>query len=244
MENAEDDHLIPLSALQHLAFCPRQCALIHIEQAWAENRWTAEGRALHEKCHEADSENRRDKRIARGLRLRSYAHGLIGVADVVEFLRCPESPPGGAAPPAGAPLPGAAGLWTPRPVEYKRGRKKPDHRDAVQLCGQALCLEEMLSVHIPEGDLYYGASRRRTVVALDQALRDETLALIQRLRALLAQSALPPPIADKKRCLACSLNALCMPQAEAGAGRGARYIKKLRDAIRKEEEEAPPCPPC
>jgi len=129
MPYAEDD-LLPLSGLQHLVFCERQWALIHIEQMWSENRLTAEGRALHDRAHDAGSESRPGLRIARGLRLRSLRLGLSGQADVVEFRAAP----------SGVSLPAENGLWQPFPVEYKRGRPKPDHCDHVQLCAQALCL--------------------------------------------------------------------------------------------------------
>ena len=119
-----EDELLPLSALQHLLFCERQCALIHIEQAWAENRLTVEGKNLHAKVHEADDESRGDLRIVRGLRLRSLRLGLVGQADVVEFHKQGDA-------------------WLPFPVEYKRGKPKPEPCDEVQLCAQAICLEEM-----------------------------------------------------------------------------------------------------
>ena len=127
-----EDNLLPISALQHLLFCERQCALIHLERAWQENRLTAEGRIMHERVHEGGDETRRDVRIVRGLRLRSLALGLVGIADVVEFHRAAD----------GVAVPESAGTWRPFPVEYKRGRPKSEPWDAVQLCAQALCLEE------------------------------------------------------------------------------------------------------
>ncbi len=142
-----EDDLFMISALQHYAFCPRQCALIHIEQAWLENRWTAEGRILHERVHEQEGESRAGVRIERGLPLRSLRLGLVGVADVVEFH----------------PLPG--GGWQLFPVEYKRGKPKPDHCDEVQLCAQAMCLEEMMGVEVSQGALFYGKTRHRHDVA-------------------------------------------------------------------------------
>ena len=142
MSYSEDD-LIMISALQHFAFCPRQCALIHIEQVWTESGLTAEGRIMHEKVHEEQRESRGAVRIECGIPLRSLRLGLIGKADVVEFHRI------------------GKGVWQPFPVEYKRGKPKPDHCDKVQLCAQAMCLEEMLSVPVPEGALFYGRTRRR-----------------------------------------------------------------------------------
>src|SRR3990167_1000943 len=126
--------LLPVSALQHLLFCERQCALIHIEQAWSENLFTAQGRILHEKVHSETAERRKDIRVEYGMPLRSLRIGLAGKADVIEFHRRQD------------------GSWQPFPVEYKRGRKKPDNRDNVQLCAQALCLEEMLGVSIPRSE--------------------------------------------------------------------------------------------
>ena len=139
-----DDALLPLSALQHLLFCERQCALIHIEGQWAENRYTAEGRVMHRKAHDGPSAQHGDVRVARGLALRCLRLGLIGYADVVEFR---PSEGGTAA--------------TPYPIEYKRGKPKAHDADEVQLCAQALCLEEMLGTAVPAGALFYGRTRRR-----------------------------------------------------------------------------------
>jgi CRISPR-associated exonuclease Cas4 len=188
------DDSFPLSALQHFAFCPRQCALIHVERQWAENTLTAQGRVLHDRTHEAGSESRRDLRIARALPLQSAALGLHGVADVVEFHRQPD------------------GAWRPFPVEYKRGRPKPEPIDAVQLCAQAICLEEMLRTTVPAGALFYGATHRRHDVAFDDALRAGTHALAAAVRAQLAAGLTPPPVYAPK-CRACSLVELCRPQA-------------------------------
>ncbi len=185
---------VPLSALQHFAFCPRQCALIHVERQWAENTRTAEGRVLHDRTHEAGHESRGPLRIARALALQSAALGIHGVADVVEFHRQPDD------------------TWRPFPVEYKRGRPKFSPIDAVQLCAQALCLEEMLSASIPTGALYYGETHRRQDVAFDDALRAETLRLITDVRAMIASGRTPPPV-YAKHCHACSMFELCRPQA-------------------------------
>jgi CRISPR-associated exonuclease Cas4 len=190
---AESD-LLPLSALQHLVFCERQCALIHIEQLWAENRLTAEGRQLHERVHEQESESRGDVRIVRGLRIRSLRLGLIGVADVVEFHHQPD------------------GAEQPFPVEYKRGRPKPGRCDEVQLCAQAMCIEEMLATPISTGAIFYGQPRRRLEVSLCTGLRDETEALAARLHLLQQSGHTPPPVYEKK-CDQCSLLALCLPKA-------------------------------
>lgn len=190
-----EDELLPLSALQHLLFCERQCALIHIEQAWEENRLTAEGRVLHERVHEADDETRGDTRTVRGLRLRSLRLGLIGQADVVEFHRTEQG-------------------WRPYPVEYKRGKPKQNAVDEVQLCAQAICLEEMLSAAIPDGALFYGVTRRRLEVSFDSVLRELTINTADRLHRLVASGATPSAMYEKK-CDNCSLFAECLPKSAA-----------------------------
>ena len=214
MSFSEDD-LLPISALQHLVFCERQWGLIHLEQSWVENRLTAEGRNLHERAHKDESETRGDVRIVRGLPVRSFQHGLAGKIDVVEFHRLTNKEQSTASlqgRPLGTALPGAAGLWRPIPVEYKRGRPKRDHCDEVQVCAQALCLEEMLNVSISQAALFYGTPRRRTDVSLDAKLRDETLAAVCRVREL-TQAGLTPPPRYSKKCKSCSLLALCLPEA-------------------------------
>ncbi|MEI6052993.1 MAG: CRISPR-associated protein Cas4 [Opitutaceae bacterium] len=193
--SAEPDSF-PLSALQHYAFCQRQCALIHVERQWAENTLTAQGRVLHDRAHEAGSESRGDLRTARALPLQSAALGLHGVADVVEFHRQPD------------------GAWRPFPVEYKRGRPKHEPIDAVQLCAQAICLEEMLHTTVPAGALFYGATHARHDVTFDDALRTETQQLAAAVRAQLA-AGLTPPAVYAAKCRACSLLELCRPQATA-----------------------------
>jgi CRISPR-associated exonuclease Cas4 len=196
-----EDELLPISALQHLAFCERQWALIHLEQVWSENAFTAEGRHLHEKTHEAEAENRPGLRIVRGLRLRCLRLGLVGQADVVEFHAAE----------AGIALDGAAGLWRPFPVEYKRGKAKLDNCDRVQLCAQALCLEEMLGTPIQEGALFYGRPRRREQVEFTPALRAETETLAARLHELY-QSGKTPKAAYSSKCKSCSLLEHCLPK--------------------------------
>ena len=169
-----DDDLLPLSGLQHLMFCERQWGLIHIEQIWEENRLTAEGRVLHERTHQPGSDNRPGIRTARGLRLHSLRLGLIGQADVVEFRRAE----------SGVALPETDGFWRPFPVEYKRGRPKKNACDEVQLCAQALCLEEMFTCQISEGSLFYGEPRRRRPVVFSVALRTRTESLAARMHEL------------------------------------------------------------
>lgn len=211
---------VPLSALQHLLYCERQCALIHVERVWVENRFTAEGRLLHERSDSGGTEVRGDVRIARGLGLRSERLGLVGRADVVEFHRAEEGAPG-------VELPGVSGRWRPVPVEYKRGRAKKGPEDRVQLCAQALCLEEMLGVDIPEGALFYGKTRRRTDVTFDQELREQTERAARRVHELVADARVPPPVADA-RCERCSLLDVCLPFAPKRSGH--RYLEAARQA--------------
>jgi CRISPR-associated exonuclease Cas4 len=195
MSYTEDD-LLPLSGLQHLAFCERQCAMIHIEQAWAENLYTAEGRVLHERVHEADQTSRGEIRIEYSMPLRSLRLGLIGRADVVEFHRIRDS---------------TGDRWRPFPVEYKRGRPKKSNADRIQLCAQALCLEEMLGVEVPSGALFYGKTRHREDVDFDARLRSETEETAKRFHALIEARVTPRPVYGKQ-CDTCSLKDLCLPK--------------------------------
>lgn len=205
-----DATLAPLSALQHLAFCPRQCALIHLEGAWAENALTAEGRVLHERVDEAPGETRRGVRVARGVALRCGRLGLIGKADVVEFHARRGGPP------------------VPYPVEYKRGKPKPHDADRVQLCAQALCLEEMLGTPVPRGALFYGQPRRRDEVVFDASLRARTEAAAAALHALLAAGVTPPPEPGPK-CRSCSLEPFCLPDVAGGRSAAAWLARALKE---------------
>ncbi len=200
-----DDDLLPLSGLQHLLFCERQWALIHIEQQWEENRLTQEGRVMHERVHESATEARPDVVVARGLRIRSLRLGLSGETDVVEFQRKEADNTDAVQ------LEGRAGWWTPFPVEYKRGRPKSDACDEVQLCAQALCLEETFGVKIPAGALFYGTHRRRTNVDFDPQLRAQTEGLARRMHAMYASGTTPPAVYEGK-CEKCSLIERCMPR--------------------------------
>jgi CRISPR-associated exonuclease Cas4 len=204
---AEDD-FIQLSALQHYAYCPRQCALIHLDMAWSENLYTAEGRLLHSKADSGAVERRSDVKTVTGLRLRSVRYGVSGKADVVEFHR-------------------RDGVWLPFPVEYKRGRQKKHDSDRVQLCMQALCLEEMLSVGVPRGALFYGKTRRREEVAFSAELREKTVVLAREVHDLLRQTSLPPP-AEDERCPGCSLLELCLPRLRPGGGRASTFLEAIR----------------
>lgn len=211
----EDDYIM-LSALQHYLFCPRQCALIHLEQTWDDNSLTMQGNILHERVHEAKRERRGNVIVSRGLRLSSARLGLSGQADVVEFFRSEN----------GCSLPNYPGTWQLFPVEYKRGKPKRDNCDVVQLCAQALCLEEMLDCSIPGGALFYGQNRRRKDVAFDQTLRDETERCVSETHILLNGGTTPPPVADK-RCGRCSLKEHCLPDTLSKKLSG--YYKRLME---------------
>lgn len=183
-----DEEFIPLSALQHWRFCPRQCGLIHLDGCWTENELTALGRRLHERVDTAGMRSSPGTRIEYAVPLRSVAHGLCGIADVVEF-RC----------------------GVPYPVEYKRGCPKSDHCDEIQLCAQALCLEEMCNCPIAEGALFYGAERRRIPVIFTPELRELTLGVVTSVRRMLESGAVPLPTYAPERCDRCSLLEDCRP---------------------------------
>lgn len=201
----DENDFLPISALQHLAFCVRQCALIHLENQWAENQLTADGRILHARVHDQFTESRPGVKIARSLRLHSFRLGLIGQADVVEFHQV-EGPDT-----AGVKLENGRGLWRVFPVEYKRGRPKNDNCDSIQLCAQAICLEEMLHTAIMKGALYYGKLRQRTVINFDESLRNETENTALKLHELIKIGRTPPARYGKK-CKKCSLYHPCMPK--------------------------------
>ncbi len=186
----DEEELTPISALMHMLYCPRRCALIHIERQWSENRFTAEGRILHERVDAGGREQRGEVTIERSVPLRSLRLGVSGVADVVEIHEGNR----------------------PYPVEYKRGRPNQHRADEVQLCAQAMCLEEMLGTAVPEGALFYGRNRRRKVVAFDDELRALTERVAADTRALLGAGDTPLPEFEARKCDACSLNEACQPQ--------------------------------
>ena len=196
-----DDELIMMSALQHYAFCPRQCALIHVEDVWRDNYFTSSGNVLHEKVHSKTAETRRDVKQLTSLRLISRRLGVMGVADMVELHR-------------------RADGWHAYPVEYKRGRPMANRADEIQLCAQAMALEEMRHEQIPEGALFYGATRRRMAVNFDDELRDLTMQTAQAVREMIAAGR-TPPARYSPACEACSLIDICHPKTMDG-GRSAR----------------------
>jgi CRISPR-associated exonuclease Cas4 len=206
-----ESDLVPISALQHHMFCPRQCALIHVEQIWVESGLTADGRIQHERVHAGGAETRRDVKRVFALPIRCLRLGLVGKADVVEFHRQTD------------------GVWRPYPVEHKRGRRKQEDWDRVQLCAQALCLEEMLDVAVPEGALFYGKEQRREVVAICDALRYETEQVAAAVHQMLMEGRTPPPEYAPK-CDSCSLIDVCLPRGVGGGkNRVARYLAKVLD---------------
>jgi CRISPR-associated exonuclease Cas4 len=208
----EDRDLLPISALQHLQFCERQCALIHLEGLWAENRRTVEGRLLHQRVHDAGTTVRGAARHERGLQLCSHRLGLFGISDMVEFA-------------AGSP---------PRPIEYKRGRPKAHDADEVQLCAQALCLEEMLACVVPAGVLFYGTIRRRVEVAFSADLRARTEAAARRLHELIAAGCTPTARREPK-CERCSLLQVCLPGALRPRATARRYLDDTVTSMLNEE---------
>lgn len=226
-EAIEDDELLQLSALQHIVFCDRQAALIHVEGVWVENYLTLEGNHLHRKADELGGENRRNVLVRRGVSLRSERLGVVGRADVVEFWRT-EPPVTGLA------LDGEPGRWTIVPVEYKRGRPKTHRADEVQLCAQAMCLEEMFGAVIDEGHLFYGRTRRRQNVRFTSGLRDLTMSAARQMRAMVRTRTIPIRPREKK-CDHCSLLAVCMPRP-AGARAASDYIESF---FQTEEGEPP-----
>ena len=217
----KEEEYLQLSGLQHFSFCRRQWALIHLEQQWAENIRTTDGRILHEKAHDGSlREKRGDLIITRNMSIHAPTLGISGSCDVVEFHRGS----------AGIQLPGQEGLWQPYPVEYKRGAPKVIDADKLQLCAQAMCLEEMLCCEIPEAAIYYGEIRRREVVDLDEDLRNRVREFLAEMHDL-ARRGHTPKVRPGKGCNACSLKELCLP----------KLMKKrtVSDYLRKSMEDAP-----
>lgn len=201
-----DDRLTPISALQHYLFCPRQCALIHLEQIWLDDAATAHGQLLHERVDGGRPDRRDGVKVVRGLALRSLTLWLTGKADAVEFHGV-----------------------TPYPVEYKRGRPKSHRADEVQLCAQALCLEEMFGTPVPEGALFYGQTRKRLTVVFDPELRALTRDTAIACAAMLGEGRTPPPVRTPA-CRRCSLHEACCPDRLEKPPRVERWlIRQLAD---------------
>ena len=218
----EKQEKLTLSGLQHFAFCRRQWALIFIEQQWQENLRTAEGNVLHQRAHdETQFERRGDLLIARGLPVTSERLNVTGVCDVVEFHRSEE----------GVSIVGQTDKWIPYPVEYKHGSPKEHDADALQLCGQAMCLEEMFSTEIPEGALFYGETRRREIVKITQELRTEVQDMFLEMHQYY-QRGYTPKSKYSKACQSCSLKDICLPKMNR-SGSVKEYISKR---LTEEEE--------
>ncbi|MEA4833237.1 MAG: CRISPR-associated protein Cas4 [Oscillospiraceae bacterium] len=199
--NFQMDDLL-LSGLQHFAFCRRQWALIHIEQQWAENFFTVDGGIMHERAHDPFFTEKRGERIvSRAIPVRSDSLHLTGECDVVEFLADPE----------GVQLFGREGLWQPRPVEYKRGDGGATDADSLQLCAQAMCLEEMLCCRrIDEAFLYYGELRRRVGILLTDELRNSVKDMTREMYEIY-QRGCTPTVKKSKKCSSCSMKEICLP---------------------------------
>ena len=192
-----------ISALEHYSYCPRQCGLIHIEQTYDENLYTLRGQRAHDRVDQPDTERRGSKRIERALPLWSDRLGLVGRADVVEYHD-----------------------ETPYPVEYKHGKERRHDHAEIQLCAQALCLEEMTGHSIPEGALFFMGSHRRQKVSISSDLRTAVEQMVSDVRAMLMQHRLPAPV-DDPRCTHCSLKQACMPEPVANRRRQAWYAGRL-----------------
>ncbi|WP_295764313.1 CRISPR-associated protein Cas4 [uncultured Oscillibacter sp.] len=212
-----EEETLQLAGLQHFAFCRRQWALIHVEGLWREDLRTVEGSLFHARAHDSRQRERRgDTLILRGLPVFSRTLGVSGQCDVTEFH----------ADPGGVPLRGEEGLWQPYPVEYKCGRPKEHDADRLQLCAQAMCLEEMLCCPIPEGALFYGETRRRVPVAFTDPLRQTVRERFEEMHQLYHRGH-TPRVRPAKACSACSLKELCLP----GMGRRGTVEDYLRKAV-------------
>lgn len=215
-----EDELIPISGLQHVVFCERQFALIHLEQVWADNRFTAEGDALHERVDKVHSESRKLFRQEYGMAIRSLQAGLIGKCDLVELF-----------------LDSTGKVGEANPVEFKRGKDKDTDCDRVQLCAQAICLEEMFGIAIPGGDFYYLGTHRRIHFEFNAEIRAFTLGVIETARDILANGITPSALYEASKCDRCSLIDMCMPKAVGEGGKVIdRYILSSLSLMRKECE--------
>lgn len=209
----DEDDFIPLSGIQHFMFCRRQWALIHIEQQWKDNALTIEGNILHERAHQVNTEVRDGVVITRELSVFSRELGVRGVCDVVEWH--PD--------PAGTPINARKGTFSPIPIEYKRGKPKEHNADEMQLCAQAMCLEEMLAYPVPKGYLFYGEPRRRTEVIFDNAMRAEVRSSFAEMHEYLRRG-YTPNSKPAKVCRSCSLFDVCLPRLP-GKRSAADYVR-------------------
>jgi len=224
-----ENDFVPISILQHILFCERRAALVLLENLWDDNISTAEGTVLHERAHQAETDSRGTLIVARGLWLRSFWLGLCGKADVVEFQLLNDE-----ADKLGARLTGKEGLYRPFPVEYKRGHLRSEKSFEVQLCAQALCLEEMLDTEVVAGALYYGKTRRRKEIKFDKLLRDQTKSAVLKVHELL-KSGVTPRVQYQKKCDFCSLSSQCLPKVTGTQRSVARYLVQ---AYKEQGDEA------
>jgi CRISPR-associated exonuclease Cas4 len=213
----DDEFFIPVSALQHMLFCERQFALIHVEQMWRENQFTAEGRILHERVHQEGHESRRTIRQEYGYKIRSLKYGCIGVCDLVEIQIENKKP------------------ICVTPVEFKRGHSKTSNIDLVQLCAQALCLQEMFGMEVGYGQMYYFKEQRRKTIEFDDTLIALTVSLMQKCKDYIERRVTPRAIYDPAKCNTCSLFDLCGPKSFGSGGKNVRrYIAHLLEVMQTE----------
>lgn len=222
MKVYREEDFLSLSGIQHFAFCRRQWALIHIEQQWQENLRTVEGQIIHERAHDGNSsEKRKDIIISRGMPVFSKTLGINGVCDIVEFHKSPD----------GVKLFGREGLYRPSPVEYKRGKPKEGDYDALQLCAQAMCLEEMLLSEIPKGYMFYAQINRRHGIELTNILREKVRSIVDEMH-MLYDRRYTPKVKPSKSCKACSLSGICVPKLNKNLS-----VSKYINNILLEEKE-------
>jgi CRISPR-associated exonuclease Cas4 len=225
MNKYSDEDLLMLSGIQHIAFCQRQWALIHMEQQWSENVLTVEGHHLHERVDDPfETETRGNVITLRSVSLTSYKFGLYGRADVVELVQAGEKDVNSIE------IKGKQGRWNMIPVEYKRGKPKPDERDEVQLCTQAMCLEEMYDIHIHEGYLYYGETRHRHEVEFTCRLSELVEGYSRRMHEIYKSGITPAPL-FKPHCKSCSLVDICLPKVMGNRHAGSEYLHNVLNSI-------------
>lgn len=217
----DDDQMLMLSGIQHYMFCPRQWALIHVEQQWADNRLTAEGEVLHKNVDDPSYRQKNGDTITiRGVHIASHALGLYGICDAIELL--PSETKENA-----ITHPKYSGYWRLYPIEYKRGHRKPDEWDAVQLAAQVMCLEEMYEIQIPEAALFYYETRRREVVSINESLRRLTYELSEAMHKTF-DGGITPKVVPQHGCKNCSLFDICSPELTKKTT-VAYYLKKSFD---------------
>lgn len=222
-----EDELLLLSGIQHFYYCQRQWALIHVEQQWEENVSTFQGRELHERADNPFiKEARKDIYISRSVPIVSHTLGLYGITDVVEY-RLNDS---------GIPLRGKKGLWMPRPVEYKRGKEKSNQVDEVQLCAQAMCIEEMCDVEISEADLFYFRTKKRVKIVLDEDLRAEVKRICMQMHKIFKSKITPGTPKKQTNCRTCSLFDICMPRLTGKKRNISNYINYYLEEEREDQE--------